>query len=80
MPKTYKAERWKITYTNTIGKELNIRFTYGQISFDTKESAERELALILKNKKENSSNEDYKVESYIANVLIKPIYPFEDKE
>jgi len=71
---TFKATRWHITYTNEIGKSYDFRYVYGQISFESKDSADRECARLIKSHNpEKSSNEDYTVEEYIANVLLKPI-------
>ena len=71
--------RWIITYTNKLGRHLGTRYHYGPISFTSKESADRECALLIKNHNpERSSNEDYKVEEVIVNALVKPIYPFKD--
>lgn len=80
-PETYKATRWRITYTNKMGRKYKMRFTYGPISFDTQADAEREKERMVKNHDpRRSSNEDYQVESYEANVLVKPIYPFAETE
>ena len=49
-------------------------------SFESEEAANRELAAINRGLKPNSSNEDYRVESYIANILDKTIYPFGDNK
>ena len=79
--KTYKAIRWRITYTNKLGLATGHRFTYMQMGFDTEEKANRELKLIQKkHNPETSSNEDYRVESYTANMLYTPINPFTDEK
>jgi len=76
--KTHKEERWKITYTNNLGLATNYRFVYMQMGFSSKELAEKELRLILKRKTENSTDHDYRVESYISNTLDIPINPFKE--
>jgi hypothetical protein len=71
---TYKATRWRITYTNAIGREYNIRYHYADIIFESKASADRECALLIKHHNpERSTNEDYKVEEFVANLLVKPL-------
>jgi hypothetical protein len=79
--KTHPEKRWRITYTNNLGRSFGKRFTYGQISFESEEAANAELKRILKaHNPERSSNEDYKVDSYIGQILDTPIYPFNDSE
>lgn len=77
--KTHKEKRWRITYTNKLGIATNTRFTYMQMGFSSEEAANRECTLVIKNHDpERSSNEDYRVDSYIANMLDTPINPFKD--
>ena len=78
--KTYKAQRWRITYTNELGRASNYRFTYMQMGFDSLQSAERELNLLKQKFPKKCIDEDYRVEEYTANLLYKPIYPFNDND
>lgn len=76
--KSYKCKSWRITFFSASMKQ---RFTYGQMCFFSEVSANEELIRILRSYDKNkTSNEDYKVESYIANRLINPINPFTDDE
>lgn len=57
---------------------MNRRWTYADISFDTEIQAQNELRRILKQSNPNSSNQDYRIEPFICDVLDKPIYPYKD--
>jgi hypothetical protein len=75
---THKEKRWRITYTDKLGIAMNRRWTYADISFDTEIQAQNELRRILKQSNPNSSNQDYRIEPFICDVLDKPIYPYKD--
>ena len=75
---TYKTQRWRIIYSNKLGQANNFRFTYMQMGFNSLKDAENELKRLQAKYPQKCIDDDYRVEEYEANMLVKPIYPFED--